>query len=282
MHGSAIASRVAGVPALFLRVDGCRHRSSCTSTRASPRTTSSSCSNKNVPGAAISLGLSMLGFALPVASAVAHAADIVDCIDLERDRALVQVIVYYVARIPVPEPVAAHRGGRSRAGDLARARLGHRRAAERRLDDLVRRRMKRSSQVALVLMGVTGVGADGLRDDQAAHRTACRTGSPAATRSPRNPAGAPARACRRRRSGRRARLQRSGYSDADEQQSQQQRSGRGRSSRAPARRQRPRPRCRSPAVVDQHQHVGTTTTTTSRGGFGSTAAVVSLGLARGG
>ena len=35
---------------------------------------------KNVPGAAVSLGLSLLGFALPVASAVAHAADIVDCI----------------------------------------------------------------------------------------------------------------------------------------------------------------------------------------------------------
>jgi len=35
--------------------------------------------NANVPGAAVSLGLSLIGFALPVASAVAHAANIIDC-----------------------------------------------------------------------------------------------------------------------------------------------------------------------------------------------------------
>ena len=57
---------------------------------------------KNVPGAAISLGLSMLGFAMPVASAVAHAANIVDCIIWSLIALVVQVIAYYVARIPVP------------------------------------------------------------------------------------------------------------------------------------------------------------------------------------
>jgi putative membrane protein len=58
---------------------------------------------KNVPGAAISLGLSVLGFALPVASAVAHAANIVDCIIWSVIALCVQVGAYYVARIPVPD-----------------------------------------------------------------------------------------------------------------------------------------------------------------------------------
>jgi putative membrane protein len=57
---------------------------------------------KNVPGAAVSLGLSMLGFALPVASAVAHASDVVDCIIWSVIALCVQVIAYYVVRIPVP------------------------------------------------------------------------------------------------------------------------------------------------------------------------------------
>jgi putative membrane protein len=58
---------------------------------------------KNVPGAAISLGLSMLGFALPVASAVAHASDVVDCIIWSVIALCVQVIAYYVVRIPVAD-----------------------------------------------------------------------------------------------------------------------------------------------------------------------------------
>jgi putative membrane protein len=58
---------------------------------------------KNVPGAAVSLGLSMLGFALPVASAVAHASDVVDCIIWSVIALCVQVIAYYVVRIPVPD-----------------------------------------------------------------------------------------------------------------------------------------------------------------------------------
>lgn len=58
---------------------------------------------RNNPGAAIALGLSMLGFSLPVASAVAHAADIVDCIIWSIIALLVQIIAYYVARIAVPQ-----------------------------------------------------------------------------------------------------------------------------------------------------------------------------------
>lgn len=57
---------------------------------------------KNVPGAAVSLGLSMLGFALPVASAIAHASNIVDCIIWSIIALCVQVVAYYCARIPVP------------------------------------------------------------------------------------------------------------------------------------------------------------------------------------
>jgi len=34
----------------------------------------------NVPGAAIALGLSLLGFALPVTSVIAHTENLIDCI----------------------------------------------------------------------------------------------------------------------------------------------------------------------------------------------------------
>jgi putative membrane protein len=56
----------------------------------------------NVPGAAISLGLSLLGFVLPVISAMTHAANVWDCLIWSAIALLVQVIVYYLVRIPVP------------------------------------------------------------------------------------------------------------------------------------------------------------------------------------
>ncbi len=71
---------------------------------------------KNVPGAAIALGLSLLGFALPVASAVAHAADIVDCAIWSLIAIFVQIVAYYVARIPVSDLSA-----RIAAGELGAA-----------------------------------------------------------------------------------------------------------------------------------------------------------------
>jgi putative membrane protein len=59
--------------------------------------------NKNVPGAAISLGLSLVGFSLPVASAIAHAANIVDCIIWSVIALVVQVIVFFIVKIPIPD-----------------------------------------------------------------------------------------------------------------------------------------------------------------------------------
>jgi putative membrane protein len=57
---------------------------------------------KNVPGAAIALGLSLLGFTLPVVSAMTHAANVVDCVIWSIIALIVQAIVYYAVRIPVP------------------------------------------------------------------------------------------------------------------------------------------------------------------------------------
>jgi putative membrane protein len=71
---------------------------------------------KNVPGAAISLGLSLLGFALPVASAVAHAANIVDCAIWSVIALIVQIVAYFVAQIPVSDLAK-----RIAAGELAAA-----------------------------------------------------------------------------------------------------------------------------------------------------------------
>jgi putative membrane protein len=56
----------------------------------------------NIPGAAIALGLSLLGFTLPVVSAMTHAANVIDCVIWSIIALIVQVIVYYAVRIPVP------------------------------------------------------------------------------------------------------------------------------------------------------------------------------------
>jgi putative membrane protein len=57
---------------------------------------------QNVPGAAISLGLSLLGFSLPLASAIVHAANVVDCIIWSVIALAVQLLIFFIARIPVP------------------------------------------------------------------------------------------------------------------------------------------------------------------------------------
>lgn len=65
---------------------------------------------KNVPGAAIALGLSLLGFALPVASVIAHAETLIDCVIWSVIALIVQIIVYFVVRIPIhnlPQRIAA-------------------------------------------------------------------------------------------------------------------------------------------------------------------------------
>jgi putative membrane protein len=58
---------------------------------------------KNVPGAAVSLGLSLLGFCLPVASAIAHAQNLVDCAVWSIIALVVQLIIFFVVRVPVPD-----------------------------------------------------------------------------------------------------------------------------------------------------------------------------------
>ena len=71
---------------------------------------------KNGVAAAIALGLSLLGFALPLASAVAHTADLLDCAIWAVIALVVQIGVFFAVRIPVPDL-----SGRIAAGDLAPA-----------------------------------------------------------------------------------------------------------------------------------------------------------------
>src|SRR5260221_81683 len=56
-----------------------------------------------VPGAAISLGMSIIGFALPLTSAIGHANDVVDMTIWGAVALAVQVVAYYLARIPLPD-----------------------------------------------------------------------------------------------------------------------------------------------------------------------------------
>jgi len=58
---------------------------------------------KDVPGAALSLGLSLLGFSLPVASAIAHAQNLVDCAVWSIVALIVQLIIFFIVRVPVPD-----------------------------------------------------------------------------------------------------------------------------------------------------------------------------------
>jgi len=71
---------------------------------------------ENDPAAAIALGLSLLGFTLPVVSAIAHAANIIDCLIWSGIALIVQIVVYYLVKIPVPKLSA-----KIAAGELAPA-----------------------------------------------------------------------------------------------------------------------------------------------------------------
>src|ERR1700761_6734505 len=55
----------------------------------------------NDPAAAIALGLSLLGFVLPVVSAIAHSANVVDCLVWSLIALIVQIVVYFLVKIPV-------------------------------------------------------------------------------------------------------------------------------------------------------------------------------------
>ena len=56
----------------------------------------------NDPAAAIALGLSLVGFSLPVVSAIAHSANVVDCLIWSLIALAVQIAVYFLVKIPVP------------------------------------------------------------------------------------------------------------------------------------------------------------------------------------
>ena len=70
----------------------------------------------NDAAAAIALGLSLLGFVLPVVSAIAHSANVIDCLIWSLIALVVQIIVYYLVKVPVPNLSA-----RIAAGELADA-----------------------------------------------------------------------------------------------------------------------------------------------------------------
>ena len=55
------------------------------------------------PGAAISLGMSMIGFALPLTSSIAHSDGIIDMAIWGVIALIVQIGAYYAARIPIPD-----------------------------------------------------------------------------------------------------------------------------------------------------------------------------------
>jgi len=57
----------------------------------------------NVPGAALALGMSTVGFALPLTSAIGHANDVVDMAIWGVIALVVQIVAYYLARIPLPD-----------------------------------------------------------------------------------------------------------------------------------------------------------------------------------
>ncbi|MBR0875389.1 DUF350 domain-containing protein [Bradyrhizobium tropiciagri] len=56
----------------------------------------------NHPAAAIALGLSLLGFVLPVVSAIAHSSNVIDCLIWSMIALIVQIIVFYIVKVPVP------------------------------------------------------------------------------------------------------------------------------------------------------------------------------------
>ena len=71
---------------------------------------------QNVVSAALALGLSLIGFALPLSSAVVHASNVVDCIVWGLVALVVQVLVYWLTRLAVP-----NLSQRIAAGELAAA-----------------------------------------------------------------------------------------------------------------------------------------------------------------
>jgi putative membrane protein len=57
---------------------------------------------QNVVSAAVSLGLSLIGFALPLSSAVVYAQSVMDCVVWGIVAIAVQILVYWLVRLIVP------------------------------------------------------------------------------------------------------------------------------------------------------------------------------------
>ena len=118
----------------------------------------------------MALGLSTIGFALPLAGSIAHANNVVDMVIWGDRLALIVQLSPITSRSSPSRSLEAHRGGRIGPA-ICWVCLGNGRSHQRRLDD----HMKRSAQVALVLMGVTGTTA--AASYMMPSRAECRRGS---------------------------------------------------------------------------------------------------------
>jgi putative membrane protein len=58
---------------------------------------------RNVISAAVALGLSLIGFALPLASAIVHAQNVLDCVVWGLVALVVQVLAYWLVRLLLPD-----------------------------------------------------------------------------------------------------------------------------------------------------------------------------------
>ena len=58
---------------------------------------------QNVISAATALGFSLVGFALPLASAMVHAREVVDCLVWGLVALAVQILVYWLVRLVLPD-----------------------------------------------------------------------------------------------------------------------------------------------------------------------------------
>lgn len=57
---------------------------------------------QNVLSAAVALGFSLIGFALPLSSAIVHAQNVIDCIIWGLVALIVQILSYWLVRLIMP------------------------------------------------------------------------------------------------------------------------------------------------------------------------------------
>ena len=57
---------------------------------------------QNVVAASVALGLSLIGFALPLSSAIVYTQSVLDCLVWGAVAIAVQILVYFLARLVVP------------------------------------------------------------------------------------------------------------------------------------------------------------------------------------